>query len=78
MEERRSWEANSRSDRQIPYFLWDLRVHYRVQKSPPLVPIQILDKNVEGRSRRRLKDNIKIDFRKVRISECGMDQTGSW
>jgi len=40
MEQSPSWEANSHSSSQeIPHLLWDMKVHYRVCKSPPLARI---------------------------------------
>jgi hypothetical protein len=36
MEQSPSWESNSQG---TPYILWNPKVHYRVDKSPLLIPI---------------------------------------
>ena len=39
MEQSHSWEANWFSDSQVPSILWNPKVHYRIHKRTPLVPI---------------------------------------
>ena len=40
MEQSPSWEANRFSaSQEIPHILWNLKVHYLIHMSPPLIPI---------------------------------------
>jgi hypothetical protein len=61
MEQSPSWEADSLSaSQEIPRAVWNQKVYYRVNKSPPPVPIQSQLNPVQTRTTRSRKINFTI------------------
>jgi hypothetical protein len=61
-----SWEANSYSaSQEIAHLLWNPKVHHRVHKSPPLVPVLIQMRTVQTQS---------VSFRSILILGTGIAQ----